>query len=83
MSTTTQNPDCLTIWDKPNDQLNTQYGRITYLDWCEREASRLTASGTKAHVAKSTTGKVCVKKVKAKCCCAPVWECDINGKAIN
>ena len=31
----------LSIWDDPNKRLASQYGNITYREWCERESARI------------------------------------------
>jgi hypothetical protein len=33
----------LSVWDNPSNKLQSQYGFITYKEWCEREAARIGA----------------------------------------
>lgn len=33
----------LSVWDNPNNKLQSQYGFITYQAWCEKEAARIGA----------------------------------------
>lgn len=47
----------LTMWDNPTSRLNSQYGNIGYLDWCQREAERI---GKGALVEKRDDGLVCL-----------------------
>ncbi len=42
--------DTLTVWGFPTTLLDSQYGSITYGDWCEREAKRISSSSRKATV---------------------------------
>ncbi len=40
----------MTVWGFPTTLLDSQYGSITYGDWCEREAKRISSSSRKAKV---------------------------------
>lgn len=52
----------VTILESPGGKLNSQWGRVTYGDWCKLEAERISRSGSPA-VVKERGGMVCVVKV--------------------
>ena len=52
---TTKQPDTrknITVWETPNTMLQSQYGNVTYLDWCEKEVVRTRANGRQAVIVK-------------------------------
>jgi|APIni6443716594_1056825.scaffolds.fasta_scaffold338698_2 hypothetical protein len=51
----------LTLLEEPKGMLDSQYGRITYEEWCKRETARIRANGGQAVLARRD-GKVCVAR---------------------
>lgn len=47
------NPANITNWDLEEGVLESEYGKISYLDWCYREAERLKGSYSALHVARA------------------------------
>lgn len=45
---------CITHWDSTTTKLDTQWGRITHLDWCGREVERMQRYGARVLVALRT-----------------------------
>lgn len=40
----------ITVWGNPNEKLKSQYGNVTYLEWCTKEVERMRAGGKIAKV---------------------------------
>ena len=36
-----KSPHSLTVWERPNHKLESQYGAVLYSEWCEREVARM------------------------------------------
>lgn len=49
----------ISIWGDPNSKLPSQYGNVTYREWCQQEAQRINKSGGSAFV-EELNGEVCV-----------------------
>jgi hypothetical protein len=57
----------ITHWEPCDQQFHSQFGLVSYLDWCEKEAARLNRStGALAEVtpAKDLNGNCCIAKRK-------------------
>lgn len=50
-------PKRITTWMPPNEKIMSQYGLVTCVEWCRREAQRI----GHAEVATSKTGEVAVR----------------------
>ena len=35
----------VTVWDHPNSRIDSQYGDISYRQWCEKEVERMNRNG--------------------------------------
>lgn len=43
--------EAATVWDQADTRVpTTRWGVVSYLDWCEREAARMSANGIRAMV---------------------------------
>lgn len=51
----------ITILSEPLSMLVSQWGRITYQDWCERECARMNKNGGNA-IVKTKKGLVCISR---------------------
>ena len=51
-----------TVWGSPTETLKSQYGEITYADWCEKEKDRFESKGGK-YAVESHKGKVALYRV--------------------
>lgn len=40
----------ITTWSRPNEMLQSQYGNVTYREWCELEKARMLTHGRKVVV---------------------------------
>jgi len=46
MTTATFNPrNNVTVWETPESQVDSQYGRVAFRKWCEKEITRMAANG--------------------------------------
>jgi hypothetical protein len=52
----------ISIPTDPNEMVESQYGYIPYLHWCNSEVSRMKVNGRKAVVVTCDDGKVCVSR---------------------
>ena len=50
----------ITILEEPTRTMDTQWGTLTYREWCEREADRMNQAGHDALVAYASNGSCCV-----------------------
>lgn len=44
-----------TIWDRKDEQFPSQWGRLTYLEWCQREIQRVRELFGKIYLLEETT----------------------------
>lgn len=60
----------LTEWTRPTEMMDTFYGRISYRDWCNREAARISRETGRQVYLKEGGGKeedkVCIYETKKK-----------------
>ena len=57
----------ITHWEPQNDRFKSQFGLVSYADWCEKEAARLNSSKgawTGVLAAKDMDGNCCIAKRK-------------------
>lgn len=55
--------DSITWWSNPDHKLQSQYGHVTYRQWCIAEAQRMTAKGNPCTVSTDEkTGKIAVSR---------------------
>ena len=47
---TTTQPGGFSIWSPANEFLKSEYGNVTYLVWCQREAQRVGEMGRKLYI---------------------------------
>ena len=47
---TTTQPGGFSIWSPATELLKSEYGNVTYLVWCQREAHRVGKMGRKLHI---------------------------------
>ena len=40
----------ISVWGNPDTKLNTQFGLVSYREWCERDAERIRGGGGQAIV---------------------------------
>jgi hypothetical protein len=40
-----KNDKRLTEWSQPSEILNSQYGKVTYREWCDKECARINERG--------------------------------------
>ena len=54
----------ITVWNDPKEWLISQYGRVTYLEWCRLDANRMRQNGdSRVQVIKhKRTPEVCVAR---------------------
>jgi len=52
----------ITRWDFILSELKSQWGTITYQDWCENEAARIRANGGSAIVRRNKNRECCISR---------------------
>lgn len=50
----------LTIWEPSNSKIISQWGEITYEDWCIKESARMNANGGDTLVCREPKGYIAV-----------------------
>jgi len=56
-----EDPKRLTHWRRPSQKLpRTEYGFITYGQWCEREVKRINDAGGDVEVVRNESGAVAI-----------------------
>ena len=48
----------MTLWTRPDEVLKSQYGTVTYREWCEREVQRIVTTGGHARLVERPDGFV-------------------------
>ena len=48
----------MTLWTRPDEVLKSQYGKVTYREWCEREIQRIASTGGNARLVERPDGYV-------------------------
>lgn len=48
----------ITLWTRPEEIIETAYGRMTYREWCERERERLTGRGDHVEIVTNEDGLI-------------------------
>jgi hypothetical protein len=54
----------LTVFGSPREMLVSEYGRITYGEWCALEVERFKRLGRYARVVKDSSGRVAVTRLR-------------------
>ena len=52
----------ITVWEMPNDKMTSQWGKITFREWCEFESKRVGKLGVYTHIV-SMDDKIALAKV--------------------
>jgi hypothetical protein len=50
----------VTVWTDPNEKLLSQWGLITYADWCLNESRRMNACGGDVLVCQEPEGQIAI-----------------------
>ena len=56
-----QKATLVTNWRQPFEQMESEYGIVSYIEWCNREISRLTKKGIEYFLGQKK-GSICIKK---------------------
>jgi hypothetical protein len=59
MKTKQEPPMGITVWGSPNEVFRSQYGAITYLEWCKLDMVRLGKAGRRVKLAEHD-GEICI-----------------------
>jgi hypothetical protein len=62
---TDENITNITTWGDPKTWVESQYGNITYEQWCEKEIARIHENGGQAEMVR-LNGQVCVARPKSE-----------------
>lgn len=49
----------VTVWGRPEERLNSEYGIVTYQEWCEKECVRV---GDGTTISTDENGLICVTR---------------------
>jgi hypothetical protein len=52
----------MTRWTKPDEIIDSQYGKITYQKWCEKERDRINKRGDKVKIVPRSDGFIALSR---------------------
>ena len=52
----------LTHWGRPHELLQSQYGEVTYREWCEKERDRINKRGDGVRVVENAAGLIALSR---------------------
>jgi hypothetical protein len=52
--------NAVTNWEPPNSKFYSQWGEVTYLDWCHKESKRMNSVGASTIVCEEPEGLVAI-----------------------
>ena len=52
----------ITHWTKPNEVIVSEYGAITYREWCEKERDRINKHGVTVKIVKRAGGDIALSR---------------------
>jgi hypothetical protein len=50
----------VTVWEEPGNELLSQWGKITYAEWCQLESKRMNSQGANTIVCQEPDGKIAI-----------------------
>lgn len=56
----------LTHWSSPTETLNSQYGNLTYQEWCEREVQRISNADRSVEI-RYSRGQIAIVRCGHQC----------------
>ncbi|HMP68214.1 MAG TPA: hypothetical protein PKA76_02615 [Pirellulaceae bacterium] len=54
----------ISLWLNPNEQITSAYGRVTFKEWCVKEAHRLSRRGDNVLVGSNKQGRVALFRTR-------------------
>lgn len=52
----------LTEWSSPNEIINSQYGKVTYREWCQKERDRINVRGDGVMIVERADGFIALSR---------------------